>query len=118
MRTQHFLSTLVIGASLLGGGLAIAPAFAQTAKPVAATEAKQGMSIARIHEKLTAAGYTKIEKIERERKDFEVKATDKNGKRVKLHVDPQTGDVIDSRQKDENHDEKRDRRSADDSESK
>lgn len=114
MRTQHFLSTLVIGASLLGGGLAIAPAFAQTAKPVAATEANQGMSIARIQEKLTAAGYTKIEKIERERKDFEVKATDKNGKRVKLHVDPQTGDVIDSRVKDE----KRDRRSADDSESK
>lgn len=102
MRTQHFLSTLVIGASLLGGGLATAPAFAQTAKPVATTEAKQGLSIAQIHEKLTAAGYGNIEKIERERNDFKVKATDKNGKLVKLRVDHQTGNVLDSGQKTRN----------------
>lgn len=121
MRTQHFLSTLVIGASLVGG-LAAAPAFAQSANPAASTEARQGLSIGQVHDKLTAAGYTRIDKIERERNDFEVKATDKNGKRVKLRVDPRTGVVIEARQKndrdDDRRDEKRDRRSADDSDAK
>lgn len=109
MRTSHLISALAIGASLLAGGAALAPAFAQTEKSAPPAAARSEMSIGQIHDKLTAAGYVNIDKIERERNAFEVKASDKSGARVKLTVDPQTGNIIEPRRQDR----KQDRRAAD-----
>lgn len=50
--------------------------------------------------RLESAGYRNIEKIERESGSYEVKATDLAGRRIKLYVHPQTGEVIDQRQRD------------------
>ena len=41
-----------------------------------------------------AAGYTDFREIEREKNKYEVKATDPQGQRVELDVDPVTGDVL------------------------
>jgi hypothetical protein len=49
---------------------------------------------------LESAGYRNIEKIEREGGSYEVKAADQAGRRIKLYVHPQTGEVIDQRQRD------------------
>ena len=44
--------------------------------------------------KLEAAGYRDFEKIDRERNKYEVKATDAQGQRVELDLDPITGDIL------------------------
>jgi len=58
------------------------------------------LSIPEVHARLESAGYRNIEKIERESGSYEVKATDLAGRRIKLYVHPQTGEVIDQRQRD------------------
>jgi hypothetical protein len=70
-----------------------------------AADKAKWLSIPEVHARLEAAGYRNIEKIERESGAYEVKATDRAGRRIKLQVHPQTGDVIDQRQ----HDAKRDK---------
>jgi uncharacterized membrane protein YkoI len=45
-------------------------------------------------DKLEAAGYTDFREIEREKNKYEVKATDPQGQRVELDVDPVTGEVL------------------------
>lgn len=68
-----------------------------------AADGERWLSIPQIHAKLEAAGYRNIEKIEREHGSYEVKATDREGRRVKLYVNPQTGDI------DDRHGSRRDR---------
>lgn len=51
------------------------------------------LSIAQLHDRLQAAGYPRIDKIERERDRIEVKAIDAQGRRVELDVDPVTAQV-------------------------
>ena len=58
------------------------------------------LSIPEVAARLESAGYRNIEKIEREGGSYEVKATDPAGRRMKLYVHPQTGAVIDQRQRD------------------
>ena len=58
------------------------------------------LSIPEVAARLESAGYRNIEKIEREGGSYEVKATDQAGRRIKLYVHPQTGEVIDQRQRD------------------
>lgn len=112
MRTSHLLSALTIGASLLAGTAIAAPASAQGAAPVQNAQQRRELSIAQISDKLSAAGYRNITEIEREGNAFEVKAIDKSGARVKLQVDPQTGNVLESRTKERDanrrdHDDKK-----------
>ena len=64
------------------------------------TDKARWLSIPEVHARLESAGYRNIEKIERERGSYEVKATDQAGRRIKLYVHPQTGEVIDQRQRD------------------
>lgn len=106
MRTSILLSGLALGVSLAAGGIALSPAFAQTA-------AVQDLPASRVQEKLTALGYRDIERIKRDHGAFEVRASDRNGERVKLYVDPQTGDIIDKRAKNQRRDA-RDQRGDDD----
>jgi hypothetical protein len=95
MRKQTISNTmfsLVLGAGLLAGGFALAPSFAEESRTAPAAD-RQWLSIGQVHQKLEAAGFRNVEKIEREHGVYEARATDRNGVRVKLHINPQTGEV-------------------------
>ena len=92
MKAKTLLSTLAIAIGLVAGGALVAPALAENVNSAADANAKW-LSIPQIHDKLEAAGYENIVEIERERDGYEVKATDRDGQRVELEVDPLTGGV-------------------------
>lgn len=98
MRITTILSAFTLGAGLAAGSLLLAPAFAEDNRP-ARTSERQWLSIPQIHDKLEAAGYRNIEKIEREDGGYEARATHRNGERVKLYLNPQTGDILNRRQR-------------------
>jgi hypothetical protein len=50
----------------------------------------QWMTIAQITEKFTSQGYD-VRKVKAGKHGYEIRATDKDGKRVETHVDPVTG---------------------------
>lgn len=58
---------------------------------------RQWLSIPQIHAKLETAGYRNIEKIERKHGGYEIRATDRDGQRVKVYLNPITGDTSDRR---------------------
>ncbi|MBI1888029.1 MAG: PepSY domain-containing protein [Nitrosomonadales bacterium] len=90
MRTLNIVSLIALG-------IFATSSFAQDNLP--ADSGSQWLSIPQIYNKLEAAGYRNVEKIERERGGYEIKATDRNGERVKLRLHPQTGEIIDQRQR-------------------
>ena len=94
MRKQTIprLILLAFGAGLLAGGFALAPSFAEESRTAPAAD-RQWLSIGQVHQKLEAAGFRNVEKIEREHGVYEARATDRNGARVKLTINPQTGDI-------------------------
>lgn len=93
MRTSRLLSALAISAGLAGGAAFLTSAHSQGVKPEISYE-QTDLNINQVLVKLMVAGYDKVDKIERERNAYEVKAIDRNGARVKLYVDPRTGDLI------------------------
>ena len=96
MKRSTLLVSLALGSALAVAGALLAPSFAgeHRADPVAE---RQWLSIAQIHDKLQAAGYRNVEKIERERGGYEVRATDPKGERIKLYVNPRTGEIMHQR---------------------
>jgi len=106
------VSGIALSISLVAGGLTVAPAFAQSARSAPGREAPQGMSIAQVQEKLASMGYQNIGRIKRDHNTFEVTASDSNGARVKMHVNAQTGEIVDSRRNERQRDQ---RSSADES---
>lgn len=103
MRTSQMLSSLVVVSVLATGVAVLLPAAAQTAQaPAAAANAAptgKPLTLAQVQEKLEAAGYRNIQKIETERDRFEVYATNREGQRVELDVDIITGQVMRSKTK-------------------
>ncbi|MFH1493532.1 MAG: PepSY domain-containing protein [Pseudomonadota bacterium] len=95
MRTLTIVTAIALGAF-------IAPSFAQGNRPDGGD--RQWLSIPQIHARLEATGYRNIEKIEREHGSYEVKATDRNGARIKLYLNPQTGEVIDPQRREARRD--------------
>lgn len=95
MRTSRLFSILAVSAAVVGGTSFLTPAMSQTGKSDISYE-RADLTLHQVLVKLSAAGYDKVDKIERERNAYEVRAIDKNGARVKLYVDPQTGDLIKS----------------------
>ncbi|OJZ17668.1 MAG: hypothetical protein BGP21_05225 [Thiobacillus sp. 65-29] len=94
MRTITLLSTLALGAGLVGGGILLSPSFAQNNVPSgASTSGARWLSIVEVHDRLIAAGYRNVEKIEREDGTYEARATNRQGERVKLYVNPQSGEI-------------------------
>jgi len=87
------LSMLAIIGALLTGMAVTLPTQASDRKSTSTTE-QPWLPIPQIYAKLEAAGYRNIEKIEREHGTYEVRATDKQGARVRLHVHPQTGEIL------------------------
>lgn len=94
MKRSTTLASLLLGATLTAGGFMLAPSFAGENRPAAPGDG-QWLSIPQVHDKLQAAGYRDIEKIEREHGGYEARATDRNGQRIKLYVNPQTGEARD-----------------------
>lgn len=90
------LSTTIVSIALFAGLLAGAVLLAQ---PVSADEDRGGawLPIPRLVEKLEAAGYRNIEKIEREHGRYEVRATNRQGERSKLRLDARTGELLGQR---------------------
>ena len=96
MKLPTILSSLALGSALAFGSVALSPSFAGESRTAPAGD-RQWLSIPQVHEKLEAAGYRNVEKIERERGGYEARATDRNGERIKLYVNPQTGEIMDRR---------------------
>jgi len=55
------------------------------------------LSVPQVRQKLEAAGYRHIDKIQLKRDSYEVRTTGQNGERIKLHVNAQTGSILGQR---------------------
>lgn len=94
-QTITLLGTLAVSAGLIAGGVFIAPALAQTSSAGSSTSMQADwLTIPQLYERLEAAGYRAIDEIEREDDAYEVKATDRDGRRVEIYVDPVSGEVL------------------------
>lgn len=105
MKTSHTILAIVLSAATLGGA-AFAASTTDTSAAVT-TQTDNWLTIPAIYEKVTAAGYHDISEIERERKGYEIKAISPSGERVKLFVDPVTGEVLDAKSKKDKSDKYR-----------
>ncbi len=98
MKYSSLIAGLLLTTAIaIPAALSFAAATPSAPENNSATAAPQWLSIAQVYSQLEAAGYRNIEKIEREHGNYEVKATHRDGQRVKLHVHPQTGAVLDMR---------------------
>ncbi len=94
MKIATMISSIALAGAFTVGGAMLAPSFAGEDRTTQAG-GRQWLSIPQVHEKMEAAGYRQIEKIERERGGYEARATDRQGERIKLYINPQTGEIID-----------------------
>lgn len=86
--------------SLAGIVLAAATSIAAAATTAAQEPAGAArLSIPEIHEKMQAAGYRDIRKIELEKDIYKIKAQLPGGDRVKLRVDASSGEILERTQK-------------------
>ncbi len=90
--------------SLLAMSIFSTPSFAQNDQAIGNGE-RPWLSIPQVYDKIEKAGYRDVNKIERERGYYEVKATDRDGRRVELHVNPQTGEIDNSKWRNSRHGE-------------
>ena len=93
MRATTLIATLALTGGILGASAALVPAFAQSTAVSPASQ-REGLTMQQVLTKLEAAGYRDFREIERDKNKYEVKATDPQGQRVELDVDPVTGDVL------------------------
>lgn len=97
MRATTLIATLALAGGIIGAGTTLVPAFAQTSAPTTAptpTTQATWMSMEQVKTRLDAAGYRDFEKIERDDNKYEVKATDAQGRRVEVDVDPISGEIL------------------------
>lgn len=94
MKHLTILSAIALTTAAFGGIASASPA-SDTA------ESENWLQIPAIYNSVEAAGFTNIREIERESKGYEVKASNAEGQKVKLYVDPLSGEIIDSRSKGE-----------------
>lgn len=92
--------TLTLSAALVAGAATL-PAFATppgsssgSSSSSSSSGSSQGLSDAQIQDKLGAAGYRNIDRIERRSDRVKVKATDSQGRRVELKIDPSSAEVL------------------------
>ena len=115
MKLTFPLTSLILGSALVLGGAWLSPALASDDHHDPSGN-RGWLSVRQVVDRLDAAGYRDVEKIERERGGYEVRATNRQGERVKLNVNPQTGDITDRRaptQRSRNAKEARPRNAAD-----
>ena len=92
MRAQTLITTLALSAVIVAGGAALAPVMAQS--NIAGNTQAPWLSVHEVQLKVEAMGYRDLSELERERDKYEIKATDAQGRLVKIDVDPFTGDVL------------------------
>lgn len=109
MKTSHAIFTIALTAATLGGSVFAASSTADKES----ANADNWLTIPAIYNRVTAAGYSDIFEIERERDGYEIEAVDTDGNRVELFVDPLNGEVLDVRTKKDKSDKYRDERSSD-----
>jgi hypothetical protein len=96
MKLTPHLTTLFLGSALTFSSAWLSSAQANDSH--AATRAtRDWLTIGQVYQRLETAGYRDVEKIERERGGYEARATNRQGERTKLSVNPQTGDITDRR---------------------
>ncbi|NDP39652.1 MAG: PepSY domain-containing protein [Rhodoferax sp.] len=95
MNPSFSLSTLCLAGCLLAGAVTLTPAHADDDTRWRDTGAV--LSVPQVLQKLDAAGYRNIEKIQLKRGNYAVRTTGRDGERVKLHVNAQTGDILGQR---------------------
>ena len=94
MKNTAFFSSCILGTALIIGSVVTTPTFAGERRDTSTGE-RGWLSLSQVHARLEAAGYRNIEKIEREHGGYEARATDANGSRVKVYVNPQSGEISD-----------------------
>lgn len=103
MRTSKIALSLALVAAIGLGGVLLIPSFAADRSAAESNDRQPWLSLAEILTRLEKAGYRNIEKIEREHGNYEARATDTNGQRVKLYINPRTGEVTDRRERGDRH---------------
>lgn len=97
-RKRNMLFAILATTGLAAAAAATIPtSFAQsdTVRPEASpTTRGEWLPVPRVVERLEAEGYSAIEEIERDDGYYEVKATDRDGRRVELKLDPGSGEVL------------------------
>ncbi|MBA3058609.1 MAG: PepSY domain-containing protein [Gammaproteobacteria bacterium] len=96
MNSSFSLSTLCLAGCLLAGAATLTPAHADDDSQW--HDAAAALSVPQVLQKLDAAGYRNIEKIQLKRGSYEVRTTGRDGERVKLHVNAQTGQILGQRE--------------------
>lgn len=71
-------------------------ATAPTTSPVLGTHG-EWISLAQAHDKLAAAGYEGVYKVEREKYGYKAKMRDSQGRKLEIYMEPLTGQVINIR---------------------
>lgn len=92
MKTTNLFLSLALASGLFAASLGTSLAAGERAA------AGTWMPITQLIDRLEADGYRDIEEIERDDGRYEVKATDRQGARVKLYLHRQTGELLDQRQ--------------------
>ncbi len=98
MRLQILVTTLALSSGIAAGTVLV-PAFAQTDHTTNASGATGDAPVLTLHEvqlKLDAMGYRDITKISRKHETLLIKATDPQGRRVDIDVDPASGAIVHS----------------------
>ena len=97
MRATTLIATLALTGGIIGAGAMFVPAFAQNAATTTTTTTTtpaNWMTMEQVQTRLESTGSRDFEKFERDSNKYEVKATDAQGRRVELDVDPVTGDIL------------------------
>ncbi|MFT0849235.1 PepSY domain-containing protein [Achromobacter sp. F4_2707] len=112
-RIKQSIVIVALSSAAVTAGLAfaqtdtISPATAATPAPTA-IESTAGsnqklpwLNLGEVYERVTAAGYTDVSEIEREKQGYEVKARDAQGRFVKLYINPLDGTVMKKKVRDD-----------------
>lgn len=93
MRASPLIAALALSAGIVGLGATVVPAFAESKAATSQSQA-QWLSVEQVLNKVQAAGYRDVEEIERDDGKYQVKATDAEGRRVELKLDPVSGEIL------------------------
>lgn len=74
---------------------------AQAATATGTSQQAPGLTLKEVYDRVEAAGYTDIREIDREKGRYEVKATNAEGRAVKLYVDSVSGKIIKEKVRDD-----------------
>lgn len=97
MKTSHTILAIALSVASFGGA-----AYAVTSTDNfinGNTQTENWLKIPAIYNKVTAAGYSDINEIEREDNGYEIEARNAKGEKVELYVDPLNGEILKSRVK-------------------